>query len=84
MNIWPTLDGDISGLTTGRACWDAVIRLKVSPKMLFWASVILFSLSEPVSSCMAGGACTQLLLIGGDDDELAPVEESRCGDERIC
>ena len=64
--------------------WDVVMRLNVSPKMSFSASVIFFSSSETVSSCTAGGACTKLVLIGSDDDELAPVEDSRCGGENIC
>ena len=61
-----------------------VIRLNASPKMSFSPSVILFYSSETVSSCTAGGACTKLVLVGSDDDELAPVEVSRYGDENIC
>ena len=48
------------------------------------ASVILCSSSEPVSSSMGYGACVTFVLIGSNDDELDPVEDSRCGDENVC
>ena len=34
---------------------------------------------------LVGGARLKLALIGSsDDDELAPVEDCRCGDENVC
>ena len=30
------------------------------------------------------GLVLNLVLIGSNDDELAPVEDSRCGDENVC
>ena len=41
--------------------------------------------SAPASSCVVGGLFVAILVfLGSDDDELAPVEDLRRGDEKIC
>ena len=45
--------------------------------MSFSASVVFCSSPEPVSSCMVGGACVKLVLIGSNDEDLDLVGGAR-------